>query len=113
MACTGQDVTIAYRRADAAAGANISGFDLRQAQLYLFVHFLSFLVELHGVRFFGRIIATQLVEHFADGEFVYFGHRNLLYVTWGANRKSQRSSFARPLAFSTTMWRCVGSKNLR
>ena len=30
---------------------------------------------------FGRIIAAQLVETFADGEFIYFGHRNLLCAT--------------------------------
>src|SRR5258705_4318686 len=46
--------------------------------LYLFVHLLGFLVELHELRFFGCIVAAQLVEHFADGEFIYFGHRNLL-----------------------------------
>jgi hypothetical protein len=46
--------------------------------LYLFVHLLGVLVALHELRFFGYIVAAQLVEHFADGEFIYFGHRNLL-----------------------------------
>src|SRR5260370_30764991 len=50
----------------------------RSQALYLFVHLLGFLVELHELRFFGCIVAAQLVEHFADGEFIYFGHRNLL-----------------------------------
>ena len=31
----------------------------------------------------------------------------------GAYRKSQRSSSARPSAFNTTIWRCVGFKNLK
>jgi hypothetical protein len=31
--------------------------------------------------FFGRIVAAQLVEHFADREFIYFSHRNLLCAT--------------------------------
>src|SRR5258705_10150080 len=48
----------------------------RSQALYLFVHLLGFLVELHELGFLRRIVAAQLVEHFADREFIYFGHRN-------------------------------------
>ena len=45
--------------------------------LYLFVSRLNFLVELHDPRGVLCIVAAQLVEQFANGEFVYFGHRKL------------------------------------
>jgi hypothetical protein len=65
----------------AGCTTNISGFDLRQAQLYLFVHFLSFLVELHDLRYFWAHHCGAACRDFADGEFIYFGHRNLLCAT--------------------------------
>jgi hypothetical protein len=46
--------------------------------LYLFVQLLKFFVALHSLRFFLRVVATQLFKDFFDGEFVYFSHRDLL-----------------------------------
>jgi hypothetical protein len=46
---------------------------------YLFVSRLNFLVELHDPRGVLCIVAAQLVEQFANGEFVYFGHRKLRF----------------------------------
>jgi hypothetical protein len=46
--------------------------------LYLFVCRFEFLVELHHLRVFWRIVASQLIEHLANGELAYFSHRELL-----------------------------------
>jgi hypothetical protein len=50
----------------------------RSQALYLFVSGSNFFVELAGLRVFWRIVAAQLVEHFADRKLIYFSHRNLL-----------------------------------
>jgi hypothetical protein len=55
----------------------------RSQALYLFVSRHDFLVEPAGLGVFRRIVAAQLVEHFADGKFIYFSHRNLLCAARG------------------------------
>jgi hypothetical protein len=49
--------------------------------LYLFISRLNFLVELTDLRGFWSIVAAQLIEHFANGEFGYFRHR-YLHCAW-------------------------------
>src|SRR5712672_3485271 len=50
----------------------------RPQALYLFISGSNFLVELTGFRVFWRIVAAQLVDHFADGKLIYLSHRNFL-----------------------------------
>jgi len=61
--------------------------------LYLFFQLVKFFVALHSLRFFLRVVATQLFKDFIDGEFVYFSHRDLL---WGY---AARSDWAAPSIF--------------
>jgi len=74
-----REISIAPSCASLPAG--LEAACCRSQALYLFVNPLNFLVELHDLRFSGRIVAAQLIERFADGEFIYFSHRNLLCAT--------------------------------
>jgi hypothetical protein len=73
------EISISPSRASSLAG--LEAACCRSQALYFFVNRLNFLVELHDLRFFERIVAAQLVEHFADGEQIYFSQPNLLCAT--------------------------------
>ena len=45
-----------------------------------FVRLLKLFGALHILRFLLLIVASQLIEHFADGELVNFSHRELLWA---------------------------------
>jgi hypothetical protein len=70
-----EDISIALSPSDSP----LKAVSRRSQAPYFFVQRLTFFVEPRRLRFFWRIGAAQLVEHFSDREFSYFSHRNLLY----------------------------------
>src|SRR5258708_5703614 len=77
--CTEREFTeISVAPSRASSRSRLNAADCRPQALYLFVGRLNFLFQLSGLRALWRIVATQPVQHFADGEFIYFSHCNLL-----------------------------------
>jgi hypothetical protein len=69
------EILIALSRAGSSAPPRAAS--CRSQTLYLLVKRLIFLLEPRDLRFW-HIGVTQLIEHFADGEFVYFSHGKIL-----------------------------------
>jgi hypothetical protein len=67
---TGTDLSIAPSR---ASSARLKASGCRSQALYLFVSRFNFFVDLIDLRVL-RIVTAQLIQQFADGEFIYFGH---------------------------------------
>jgi hypothetical protein len=65
--------------APSPAGSLVKAASCSSRALYLFVKRLSFLLEPRDLRFW-HIGVTQLIEHLADGKFVYFSHSKILYA---------------------------------
>jgi hypothetical protein len=72
-----RDISIAPSRAGSLIP--LKAASCRLQALYLLVNRFSFLLKPRDLRFW-HIGAAQLIEHFADGEFVYFSHGKILFA---------------------------------
>jgi hypothetical protein len=78
------EVSVAPSR---ASSTRLKAAGCRSQALYLFVSRFNVFVDLIDLRVF-RIVAAQLIQQFADGEFIYFGHRDLRCALVTSTRKS-------------------------
>jgi hypothetical protein len=72
-----RDISIAPSRAGSLIP--LKAASCRPQVLYLLVNRFSFLLKPCDLRFW-HIGAAQLIEHLADGEFVYFSHGKILFA---------------------------------
>src|SRR5580700_851856 len=96
-----------------ASIATLKAEACRSQAMYLFVSCSNFLVELADLCVFWRIVAAQLVEHFADGKLIYFSHRHLLCAALAGSALLPRAWARPPVATVHVLGRQVAFFTIR